>query len=113
MKDSGNLMARVVDFPKRVTIALAHILKHLSTLGISEALLETEFFDQFASRVHMLLAANTLSNLEVFRNETDFTVKGSLLWVLDNTKTKFGARMLKQWISRPLIDKRYAYAFER
>ncbi|KIL68593.1 hypothetical protein M378DRAFT_8640 [Amanita muscaria Koide BX008] len=103
---SGNQMARVVDFPKRVTIALAHILKHLSTLGIAEALLETEFFDQFTSRVHMLLAANTLSNLEVFRNETDFTVKGSLLWVLDNTRTKFGARMLKHWISRPLVDKR-------
>lgn len=54
----------------------------------------------------MLLGANTLANLELYRNETDYAVKGSLLWVLDNTRTKFGARMLKQWIARPLVDER-------
>ncbi|KAF8626218.1 hypothetical protein AX15_004907 [Amanita polypyramis BW_CC] len=103
---SGKLLAAAVDFPKRVTIALAHVIQHLATFGISDVLLETKFFDRFSSRIHMLLGANTLSNLEVYRNETDHMVKGSLLWVLDNTKTKFGARMLKQWIGRPLTDKR-------
>jgi DNA mismatch repair protein MSH3 len=103
---AGKLLAAVVDFPKRVVVALTHIIKHLETFGIADALLETEFFDKFSSRVHMLLTANTLSNLEVYRNETDYTVYGSLLWVLDNTKTKFGARMLKHWIGKPLVDKR-------
>ena len=32
--------------------------------------------------------------------------KGSLLWLLDETKTAMGGRLLKQWIDRPLIDKR-------
>lgn len=31
---------------------------------------------------------------------------GSLLWVLDDTMTAMGARMLKKWIERPLIDKK-------
>ncbi|WP_230137461.1 DNA mismatch repair protein MutS, partial [Peribacillus frigoritolerans] len=32
--------------------------------------------------------------------------KGSLLWLLDETKTAMGGRMLKQWIDRPLINKK-------
>jgi DNA mismatch repair protein MSH3 len=103
---AGKLLAAAVDFPKCVTVALAHVIRHLKAFAIADVLLETQFFDKFSSRVHMLLGANTLANLELYRNETDSTVKGSLLWVLDNTKTRFGARMLKQWIARPLIDKR-------
>ena len=102
---AGKLLAAVVDFPKPVTIALAQIIKHLTAFGLADVLLEAKLFDKFSSRVHMLLGANTLANLELYRNETDYSVKGSLLWVLDNTRTKFGARMLKQWIARPLVDK--------
>ncbi|KAF8061576.1 DNA mismatch repair protein MSH3 [Lyophyllum atratum] len=103
---SGRLMAEVADFPKRVVIALAHAIKYLSAFSIADALLETRFFSKFTTKAHMLLAGNTLTNLEIYRNETDQTTKGSLLWVLDRTKTKFGARLLRSWIGRPLVDKR-------
>ncbi|KAF9533444.1 DNA mismatch repair protein MSH3 [Crepidotus variabilis] len=103
---TGQLMASVTDLPKRVVIALAHAIKYLAAFGLADVLLETKFFTKFASRTHMLLAANTLSNLEIYRNETDGNVKGSLIWVLDKTKTKFGARLLRSWVGRPLIDKR-------
>ncbi|KAF8652763.1 hypothetical protein AX16_004259 [Volvariella volvacea WC 439] len=103
---SGKLMATIVDLPKRVVIALAHAIKYLCAFGIADAFLETQFFSRFTSRAHMLLAANTLTNLEIYRNETDQTVKGSLVWILDKTKTKFGARLLRSWVGRPLIDKR-------
>lgn len=99
-------MAEVTDFPKGVLIALAHAIKHLSAFGIADAFLETRFFSRFASRAHMLLAANTLTNLEIYRNETDYSVNGSLIWILDRTKTKFGARLLRTWVGRPLVDKR-------
>lgn len=56
-------MAAVTDFPKRVVVALAHAIKHLSTFGLADALLETEFFSKFTTREHMLLNANTLINL--------------------------------------------------
>ncbi|KAG5652337.1 hypothetical protein H0H81_005358 [Sphagnurus paluster] len=105
---SGRLMAEVADFPKRVVIALAHAIQHLSSFSIADAFLETQFFNKFTTKAHMLLAANTLTNLEIYRNETDQSVKGSLLWVLDRTKTKFGARLLRSWIGRPLVDKRQA-----
>jgi len=103
----GKLLAELTDFPRRVVIALAHAIEHLSAFGVADAFLETKFFSKFASRVHMLLAANTLTNLEVYRNDTDDTVKGSLIWVLDRTKTKFGARLLHNWVGRPLVDKRW------
>ena len=34
----------------------------------------------------------------------DKVKRGSLLWVLDNTETSMGARLLKQWIEKPLIN---------
>lgn len=105
---AGKLMAEVADFPKRVVIALAHAIKHLSAFRIADAFLETKFFSKFTTRAHMLLAANTLTNLEIYRNETDQSAKGSLMWILDRTKTKFGARLLRSWVGRPLIDKRFA-----
>ncbi|KAJ3512522.1 hypothetical protein NLJ89_g3471 [Agrocybe chaxingu] len=76
---SGQLMASVADFPKRVVVALAHAIEHLSAFGIADAFLETKFFTKFATRAHMLLAANTLINLEIYRNETDGTTRGSLI----------------------------------
>ncbi|KAF4615129.1 hypothetical protein D9613_003157 [Agrocybe pediades] len=103
---SGELMAAITDLPRRVVIALAHSIKYLSNFGIADAFLETKFFTKFTTRAHMLLAANTLINLEIFRNDTDNTTRGSLIWVLDRTKTKFGARLLRSWVSRPLVDKR-------
>jgi DNA mismatch repair protein MSH3 len=98
-------MAAVTDFPKRIVIALAQTIKHLSAFGLADAFLETKFFNKFTTKAHMLLAANTLNNLEIFWNETDHTTVGSLMWILDRTKTKFGARLLKSWVGRPLVDK--------
>lgn len=102
----GKLMADITNFPKRVVIALAHVIKYLSMFGLADVLLETRFFSRFTTQTHMLLAANSLINLEVYRNETDCTVKGSLIHILDKTKTKFGARLLRSWIGRPLVNKR-------
>lgn len=44
---------------------------------------------------------------EIYQNQTDFTTKGSLLWILDKTMTRFGARLLKSWVGRPLLDRAY------
>lgn len=99
-------MAAVTDFPKPVVVALGHAIRYLSAFGIADTLLETKFFTKFTTRAHMLLAANTLTNLEIYRNNTDNSIRGSLIWILDQTKTKFGARLLRSWVGRPLIDKR-------
>lgn len=116
-------MAAVTNFPKQVVVALSHLLNYLTAFNVEDALLETKFFAKFTERTHMLLNGNTLTNLyvllnvaisccsfyttcsEIYRNETDYSRKGSLLWILDHTTTKFGARLLKAWIGRPLVDK--------
>ncbi|CAG8641871.1 606_t:CDS:10 [Paraglomus brasilianum] len=56
------------------------------------------------ARNQLLLNGNTISNLEIYNNQTDLREKGSLLWVLDHTRTPFGKRLLRKWIGRPLID---------
>ncbi len=43
-------------------------------------------------------------NLELLQNARTGKKSGTLLWLLDETKTAMGSRLLKQWISRPLIN---------
>ncbi|KAI9328379.1 hypothetical protein BDR26DRAFT_950947 [Obelidium mucronatum] len=53
---------------------------------------------------HMVLSGPTLKALEIFETEEAGVIKGSLLWVLDHTITKFGARLLRKWVGRPLVN---------
>ncbi len=53
----------------------------------------------------LVLDAATRRNLEIVQNQHDGTVRGSLLWVLDETKTSMGARRLRQWLLQPLVDR--------
>lgn len=53
---------------------------------------------------YMDLDINTRRNLEITETMRDKTKRGSLLWVLDYTETSMGARLLKQWIEKPLIN---------
>lgn len=48
----------------------------------------------------------TRTNLELTRTVRSSDRYGSLLWLLDKTKTAMGARMLKNWIVKPLADLR-------
>jgi len=51
----------------------------------------------------MALDVQTQTNLELFHS-TSGTTAGSLLSVLDQTKTAMGSRLLKKWLSQPLLD---------
>lgn len=50
------------------------------------------------------LDLNTLRNLEIVESMRNKEKRGSLLWVLDKTDTAMGARLLRSWLLRPLID---------
>ncbi len=50
------------------------------------------------------LDLNTRRNLELTESMRNKEKKGSLLWVLDKTRTAMGARLLRSWILRPLVD---------
>lgn len=53
---------------------------------------------------YMLLDSSTVRNLELTETMREKTKKGSLLWVLDKTKTAMGARLLRSFMEQPLID---------
>jgi DNA mismatch repair protein MutS len=53
----------------------------------------------------MMIDQSTRRNLELTATIRDGQKKGSLLWVLDKTVTALGARLIKQWIEKPLLDK--------
>lgn len=53
---------------------------------------------------YMLLDSATRRNLELTETIRDKQKKGSLLWVLDKTKTAMGARQLKKYIEQPLLS---------
>jgi DNA mismatch repair protein MutS len=52
----------------------------------------------------MFIDAQTRGNLELVQTIRDKSFKGSLLWVLDKTKTSMGSRLLRQWVLQPLLD---------
>ncbi|HAE84610.1 MAG TPA: DNA mismatch repair protein MutS [Ktedonobacter sp.] len=61
--------------------------------------LETYYTNGF-----MTLDTHTRRNLELFETGRGGSVKGSLLWVLDKTRSPMGARLMRRWISQPLLD---------
>jgi len=52
----------------------------------------------------MALDVQTQRNLELFRGSHSGTVAGSLLSVIDLTRTAMGGRLLKRWLGQPLLD---------
>src|SRR5216117_1387576 len=68
------------------------LLQHLTAL-------ETYYTNGF-----MTLDTHTRRNLELFETGRSGSVKGSLLWVLDNTRSPMGGRLMRRWISQPLLD---------
>jgi DNA mismatch repair protein MutS len=55
---------------------------------------------------YLLVDESTKRNLELLRTIRGESKRGSLLWVLDETLTAMGGRLLKQWINYPLVDSR-------
>ncbi len=52
----------------------------------------------------MEINQETRRNLELVETLWAREKRGSLLWVLDKTKTSMGGRMLREWLQRPLLD---------
>ncbi|KAK9459168.1 muts domain V-domain-containing protein [Lipomyces oligophaga] len=106
--DVGNyskLLDQVLQFPLIISQCLCAAMTYLKQYDLDGVFQLTDGFDDFKSQTTMKLNANTLASLEIFRNQSDNAVKGSLFWVLDYTKTRFGQRMLYDWVGHPLLDR--------
>ena len=54
---------------------------------------------------YMIIDSSSRRNLELVETLREKQKRGSLLWVLDKTKTAMGARLLRNYVEQPLIDK--------
>ena len=53
---------------------------------------------------YMDIDVNTRRNLEITETMRDKVKRGSLLWVLDKTKTAMGKRLIRSWLEHPLLN---------
>ena len=60
--------------------------------------------ETYSTHAFMTLDTHTRRNLELFETGRSGSVKGSLLWVLDKTRSPMGGRLIRRWISQPLLD---------
>ena len=58
----------------------------------------------YSDTQYMSLDFNTRRNLELIETMRNKEKRGSLLWVLDKTKTSMGKRLIRSWIEQPLIS---------
>ena len=54
---------------------------------------------------YMIIDSSSRRNLELVETLREKQKRGSLLWVLDKTKTAMGARLLRSYVEQPLIEK--------
>ncbi|XP_038259774.1 DNA mismatch repair protein Msh3 isoform X3 [Dermochelys coriacea] len=94
----------ILNLDKPVICSLAAVIMYLKEFNLEKILYNPSNFKQLSSEAeYMTINGTTLKNLEILQNQTDMKTKGSLLWVLDHTKTSFGRRKLKKWVTQPLM----------
>lgn len=60
---------------------------------------------RYETNSYLQMDHNAQDNLELFKSLRTGKKMGSLLWLLDETKTAMGSRLLRQWIARPILNK--------
>ncbi len=86
------------------TIAAGALLQYLTETQ-KTSLDNLTSLKPYITTKYMTLDSSTRRNLELCETLREKQKKGSLLWVLDKTKTAMGARMMRSFIEQPLISK--------
>lgn len=101
--DWAALATRVTEVGS-VAVCLGALIAHLRRFSLERGLRAAVSFRRFADAAHMQLSGVTIRNLELLRNSADGGERGSLLWVVGQTSTPFGRRLLARWLTAPLLD---------
>jgi len=83
--------------------AVARLLAYLKETQ-KRSLAHIRTVKAYDTQRYMRLDPYTRRNLELTETIRDRSRKGSLLWLLDRTRTAMGARMLRRWLDQPLLD---------
>ncbi|MFI3226405.1 MAG: DNA mismatch repair protein MutS [Clostridia bacterium] len=87
-------------------LAVGGLLNYLKETKIHNLTNITEI-EVYTKTQFMELDLNARRNLEICETMREKSKKGSLLWVLDKTKTSMGARSLRNMIEKPLVNPTY------
>ena len=86
-----------------VTVALGALLEYLR----QTQKMDLEYIDKleyYTNELFLGIDVNTRRSLELCETMRSKEKKGTLLWVLDKTKTAMGARLLRKWVEQPLMS---------
>ena len=86
-----------------VTMAIGALLSYIEQTQKTDIAFVKEI-NVYSRGQYLELDLNTRRNLELVESMRTKEKRGSLLWVLDKTKTAMGARLLRSYVLRPLID---------
>ncbi len=88
---------------KQAVIAVGTALKYLRNTQRNDLgnIREVNFY---SDTQYMHLDFSTKRNLEITETMRSREKKGSLLWVLDKTRTSMGKRLLRSWLEKPLVN---------
>ncbi|MEK7672757.1 MAG: DNA mismatch repair protein MutS [Patescibacteria group bacterium] len=86
------------------TIAAAMLLKYLKETQKTD-LKHVQKISYYSTSEFMPMDESLIRNLEIFYTNREGKKEGSLIWVLDQTVTCMGGRMLRNWLMHPLLNK--------
>ena len=86
------------------TVAAGALMEYLIETQKNELLNITKI-TPYSTTKSVIIDSSTRRNLELTETMREKQKRGSLLWVLDKTKTAMGARTLRKFIEQPLIDR--------
>lgn len=106
-KDTPNIYEYYkLNFNPLLLNCIAELIRYLHPFNLSSIFSITSNITKFKNADYMILSSNVIKTLEIFENSTNNTIKGSLIWLLNHTRTKMGERLLYKWVSRPLISRK-------
>ncbi|XP_069483651.1 DNA mismatch repair protein Msh3 isoform X2 [Ambystoma mexicanum] len=98
-------LSEILTLDKTVICSLAPVIKYLKEFNLEKILYNPSNFTRLSNeKEYISMNGTTLKNLEILQNQTDMKSKGSLFWALDHTRTSFGRRALKKWVTQPLVS---------
>ncbi|KXG43473.1 DNA mismatch repair protein MutS [Tepidibacillus infernus] len=88
---------------KSILISAGNLLSYLHKTQHKRFVHFNEF-RIYDTNQYMVLDTFTRRNLELTQTSRDQSKKGSLLWLLDQTETAMGSRLLRRWLDKPLLS---------
>lgn len=103
IKQFNNNVADEIKHSKMIVLSLGALISYLSKTQMT-GLERIRDIKLYSVNQFMKLDFNTRRNLELTQTMLTKEKKGSLLWVLDKTKTAMGKRLIRSWIEQPLMN---------